>query len=234
MTAAEIKSYLTTLHLPPTQTWLSTFTPTIRSTTPLPALKKTALFRLLQSDIRGSLTASPINTLPTTATDPTTKTSVLRGTIPVQILDIHDIGHSTWSQISLLEAAARGEMTKGREIIRLAPEAVDGANADVEAGDNGAVGDGRARGPLKVLMQDINGMQIYGFELQRVEALGPLGIGAKVLLKDVVVNRGVVMLEARTVEVLGGKVEAWDKAWRKERIKELRRRVGAPVDGGGG
>ena len=232
MTAAEIKSYLTTLHLPPTQTWLSTFTPTIRSTTPLPALKKTALFRLLQSDIRTSLTPSTTNTLPATVTDPTTKTSTLHGTIPVQVIDMHDIGHSTWSQISLLEAAERGEMTKGREIIRLAPDAVDGA--DTDTADNSAVGDSRARGPLKLLMQDINGAQIYGFELQRVEALGSLGIGAKVLLKDVVVTRGVVLLEGRTVEVLGGKVEAWDKAWRKEKIKELRRRVGAPVDGEGG
>ncbi|GAB7337354.1 hypothetical protein MBLNU457_g2704t1 [Dothideomycetes sp. NU457] len=234
MTAAEIKTYLTTLHLPPTQTWLSTFTPTIRSTTPLPALKKTALFRLLQSDIRTSLTASATNTLPASATDPTTKTSILHGTIPVQVLDIHDVGHSTWSQISLLEAAERGEMTKGREIIRLAPDAIDGSTADGDSGDNSAVGDSRARGPLKVLMQDINGVQIFGFELQRVEALGQLGIGAKVLLRDVVVNRGVVLLEARTVEVLGGKVEAWDKAWRRGRIRELRRRIGAPVEGEGG
>jgi len=142
---------------------------------------------------------------------------------------MQDIGHSIWSQVSLLEAAERGETTKGREIVRLAPDAVD----EGEGNETSAV-DSRARGPCKVLLQDINGANIYGFEMQRVEALGSVGIGAKVLLRDAVVSRGVVLLEGRTVEVLGGKVEAWDKEWRKGRIRELRSRVGAPVGGEGG
>lgn len=38
--------------------------------------------------------------------------------------------------------------------------------------------------------------------------------------------RGVVLLEPRCVEVLGGKVDAWDRKWREERKKVLKEKAG--------
>ena len=69
-------------------------------------------------------------------------------------------------------------------------------------------------------------------------------IGMKVLLqRGTVVRRGVIMLEPAVVQVLGGKVEAWDRAWREGRKERLKRelevesqrgRAGVRVDEVGG
>lgn len=57
--------------------------------------------------------------------------------------------------------------------------------------------------------------------------IGPsLSIGAKLVLKDFIVARGVAMLTPKSVEVLGGKVEVWDKKWKAERKKVLKERAG--------
>jgi RecQ-mediated genome instability protein 1 len=53
-----------------------------------------------------------------------------------------------------------------------------------------------------------------------------MSIGAKLVLRDVSVARGVIMLEPRCVEVLGGKVDAWDRKWREERKKVLKEKAG--------
>jgi RecQ-mediated genome instability protein 1 len=75
---------------------------------------------------------------------------------------------------------------------------------------------------------------VYGFEIESVVGVGPsMAIGAKLVLRDFVVARGVVMLEPRSVEVLGGKVEVWDKKWREEKKKVLKERAGWSENGDG-
>ena len=69
-------------------------------------------------------------------------------------------------------------------------------------------------------------MKIYGFEVSKVEGVGMgMSIGAKMVLRDAVVARGVVLLERGCVEVLGGKIENWDKEWRAGRKERLKERV---------
>jgi RecQ-mediated genome instability protein 1 len=143
----------------------------------------------------------------------------------VQILDIEDIGHSRWSQVENIEAHERGEMTKGREIIRVVD---DETNTDP---NNAAVSNATSTtssGPHKLLLQDAKGTKAYAFEMEAVSGISvqQLAIGAKLVLRDVMVARGVIMLEPKGVEVLGGKVDAWDRKWRAERKETLKRKAG--------
>ncbi|MCJ1442726.1 MAG: hypothetical protein MMC23_003223 [Stictis urceolatum] len=161
------------------------------------------------------------------------------GGILVQVLDVEDIGRSRWSQVEAIESLERGEGTRGREIIRVeVPEVTGSGSTPGQApsqttGGAGTVGAGAANvssGPHKVLLQDVKGNVVVGFESKPVEGLGVgMGIGAKMVLKGCAVARGVVMLEPETVGWLGGKIEGAHAEWvrtRKERLKAKVAEVG--------
>lgn len=216
-----LSTYLASKGLPPTQSWRQTFLPTIRTSTPILALQKTALFRILAADLTTAVHSMPSSTFSPGISDPAIKDQRLPGPIAVQVLDIEDIGRSRWSQVEALEAQERGETTKGREVVRVVPEE---GNAGADATGNGET---KSAGPHKLLLQDAKGTKAYGLELRNVTGIDVgLAIGAKVILKDVSVARGVIMLEPRCVEVLGGKVDAWDRKWREERKKVLKEKAG--------
>lgn len=221
---AALSTYLAQRAIPPTQTWLNSFIESARLSTPLPALQKTATFRLLASDITNSVQASAQNTLPPNMLNATVKELKIPGPIVLQVLDIEDIGRSAWSQVESIEAQERGETTKGREIIRVV---ADTANAE-----NGNAPDPRASekssGPHKLLLQDAKGLKVYAFELAAVEGVAlTMGIGCKLVLRRATVARGVIMLDPASTEVLGGKVDAWDKSWKAARKDVLREKVHA-------
>lgn len=222
--AASISASLTTKHVQPTQAWMQSFLPTIRMNTPIVALQKTAVFRLLATDITTSIVKTPSSCLPPNITDPQVKEKQVRGPVTVQVLDIEDIGRSRWSQVEAIEAQERGETTKGREVIRVVP---DENNTDATQAES------RSSGPHKLLLQDANGAKVYAMELTPVNGLGVhMPIGAKLVLKDLVVARGVILLEPRNVDLLGGKVDAWDKKWREERKAVLKEKAGMREAGG--
>lgn len=144
------------------------------------------------------------------------------------MLHVEDITRSKWSQVEELEAQERGEMTKGREVIRVVPGQQEGENT-FAASDSDMKG-----GMHKVLLQDARGGKVWGIELERVKGVGlGMAIGTKVLLKAVTVARGVVLLEPAGCEVLGGKVDAWEKEWRKGRKERLRSELGVGEREGG-
>lgn len=219
---SSISAYLTSKNLPPTIEWLRSFMPSIRLNTPIIALQKTALFRMLASDITQSVNASaPTSVFPAGVSSPETREKKLAGPVVVQVLDVEDIGRSRWSQVESIEAQERGEMTKGREIVRVVD---DETNTDPNATTAENAG---SSGPHKLLLQDAKGVKIYGLELEAVNGIGvQMAIGSKLVLKDVVVARGVALLQPKGVEVLGGKVEAWEKKWRSERKEVLKRKAG--------
>ena len=141
---------------------------------------------------------------------------------------MEDIGRSRWSQVEALEAQERGETTKGREVVRVLP-AEDGGEAAAVGGGSAAGGGGQSAsaGPHKLLLQDARGTKVYGLEVRGVQGVSVgMSIGAKLVLRDFEVARGVVLLEPRCVEVLGGKVDAWDRKWREERKKVLKEKAG--------
>ena len=140
----------------------------------------------------------------------------LPGAIVVQVLDVEDISRSRWEQLEAIEALERGEGTRGREIIRVPalPEGDDAA-ASAEPASKGGI--------HKVMLQDARGKCAYGIELKSVEGISiSMSIGMKIVLKDAVVARSVVLLEPQTAVLVGGKIEELHKAWRegqKERLK---------------
>ncbi|MCJ1362241.1 hypothetical protein MMC16_001343 [Acarospora aff. strigata] len=208
---------INTKSLPPSPAWLSTFLSTQKPTTPLPSLQQTLLFRLLASDLTSSLDPSHPNLcFPSDVHDPNVRERRLRGPVAVQVLGVEDMGRSRWEQVEAMEAVERGEGTKGREIIRVAP----GETGD-DGGERKTVG--AAVGPHKLLVQDARGMRVYAIELVRVAGVGVgMSIGCKIVLRDVVVARGVVLLEPMSTSLLGGKIEGLHRAWRENRKAELK------------
>lgn len=211
--------------LPISPVWLGTQLSVPRSgpTPPLPSLTQTALFRLLASDFTISLSKADCNSLlPTDINDASTKERRLSGDVPVQMLSVEDVGSSKWSQIEAMERIERGEEVRGREIVRTVD--VDSANArGAGAASTTAVS---SRGPHKFVLQDAKGTKLVAFEKEKIAKMG-LGdkeclIGMKVVVKKgAVVRRGIVMLSTSNVSVLGGKVDAWDEAWKKDAKKRL-------------
>jgi RecQ-mediated genome instability protein 1 len=220
--ARELSAHLVSKSLTPTQAWISSFLATQRTSVPLPALKQTALFRLIQTDITTTLQRSSLSTFPNDIHDASIQERRLAGSIPVQVLDIEDIGRSRWSQVEALEAEERGETTKGREIIRVVPREQD--DSSIPTSQNSS-------GPHKLTVQDAQGAIVYGIELTSVAGVGMnMNIGAKLVLKDVLVARGVLLLEPRSVTVLAGKVDELHKKWKETRKDRLKAAAGLPLN----
>ncbi|KAF2459502.1 RecQ mediated genome instability protein-like protein Rmi1 [Lineolata rhizophorae] len=208
----EISTHLASKGLKPTQAWLDSILPTLRPNTPLPALKQTALYRLLASDFTLTLQSSR-SILPSDILDARIKERRIIGSVPVQVIDIEDIGRSRWSQVEALEAAERGETTKGREIIRVVPSE-DSTDADTT--------NSSSAGPHKLLLQDAKGTEVYGLEIENIDKVDVnMNIGTKLLLKNVVVARGVLLLTPERVDILGGKIDLLHKTWKENRKEDL-------------
>lgn len=212
--AAELTQHLNGRHLYPSMAWMQNFLSTTRPNTPLPALKQTVGFRLLAADLTTSNNPPATSVFPSDILKGSVPSRIVTGPVLCQILDIEDIGNSRWSQVEAIEARERGEMTKGREIVRV----VEQENDDPSAAQTPI----HSRGPFKLLLQDAKGLKIYALDFRGIEGLNTnMTIGVKLLLKNVDVRRAVVMLEPGGVQILGGKLEALDKAWkdgRKERL----------------
>ena len=147
------------------------------------------------------------------------------GPIAVQVLAVEDMSKSRWEQIEAIEALERGEGTKGREIIRV--------TATEEGNEESSGVAARGGGPHKLALQDALGSRVYGIELKGVEGVGVgMSMGCKMILKNVVVARGMVLLEPGTVTVVGGKIEGLHKAWKEGRKAELRAAIEAGERGG--
>jgi RecQ-mediated genome instability protein 1 len=212
--AAELTQHLNARHLYPTAAWLQGFLSTTRPNTPLPAIKQTALFRLLATDITTSLSQPAASVFPSDILKATTQSRIVPGPIVCQVLDVEDIGHSRWSQVESIEAQERGETTKGREIVRVVEQDNEGTAE--------ATPPVQSKGPFKLLLQDAKALKIYAMDLRGIDGLHTnMPMGAKLVLRNVDVRRGVVMLEPPNVQVVGGKLEALDKAWKEGRKERL-------------
>ncbi|KAF1843881.1 RecQ mediated genome instability protein Rmi1 [Cucurbitaria berberidis CBS 394.84] len=212
--AAELTQHLNAKHLYPTAAWLQSFLSTTRPNTPLPAVKQTVVFRLLATDITTTLNQPSASVFPHDILKGTTQSRLITGPVLCQVLDIEDIGHSRWSQVESIEAKERGEMTKGREIVRVVEQENEGT-ADAAAPI-------QSKGPFKLLLQDAKGLKIFAFDLRGTEGLNTsMTLGVKLILRNVNVRRAVIMLEPGNVQVVGGKLEALDKAWKEGRKSRL-------------
>ena len=118
----------------------------------------------------------------------------------------------------------RGEGTKGREVIRVVP----GEEGESESGG----GEG-AKGICKLLLEDTAGRRVWGLEFRPIRGLvWGMGIGSKIVLKNVLVARGVLLLEPQTTTVVGGKIEGLHKLWMEDRKKALKAGIDGSVQAG--
>ncbi|KAJ5703822.1 hypothetical protein N7493_010960 [Penicillium malachiteum] len=213
--------------------WLNNFlSSSTQRNIPASALTKTALFRVLASDFRESLSRNSTSVLPNDVYDPNIRERRLQGPIPVQILDIEDIGASLWSQVEAIERVERGESIRGREIVRTI-----NVGEDAEAAENngtGATGNTNSSGTSgsgahRLTLQDSAGTKVVAIEMQRIEGLtlDKLSIGAKFLLRGVIVARGMLLLDPGCATLLGGKIEALDKPWKDGRKARLLEKISA-------
>ncbi|RDW73957.1 hypothetical protein BP5796_07399 [Coleophoma crateriformis] len=202
---------------------------------PLQVLTATAKHRLLSSDISNAnvLSTSKNGCLPPNVSNVERKELILANDVCVQVLDVEDIGRSQWEQIEEMEMERKGEMVKGRQVIRVVAD-----DLDVDSTQATTSSSKTSHGPFKLLLQDMNGNKVYGFELQKVPNIGlpsmGMSIGSKLMLrKGSKIARGVVLLEPKYVLVLGGKIEGMDKQWREGREAKLRATVGESRVGSG-
>ncbi|KAK6953676.1 hypothetical protein Daesc_005981 [Daldinia eschscholtzii] len=247
---AQIRTTLQNQGLPvPSLTWIQSAMPNRNPLPPLPALVATIKTRLLAADLTTpNLFESPPPALPSNLGNPEVKEAKLPRDVPVQVLDIENLSKSKWDQVEELEAIARGEQTRGREIIRLPTgneEDEDGGavsqNASATTGRNAAVNANVANAAAaarnathRLVLQDCKGQKVHGLELKRIDriGIGSLNIGEKMVLKrGATVARGIVLLEPATCTVLGGKVDAWHRAWMDGRLARLKEAVGADARG---
>ena len=218
---AELTQHLNARHLHPTPAWLQSFVSTTRPNTPMAALKQTALFRLLATDITTSLTPPPNTVFPIDVLNARVPSRNVAGPIVCQILDIDDIGLSRWAQVEAIESKERGETTKGREIVRVVENENEGTTVAPVV---------QSKGPFKLLLQDAKGAKVFAMDLRGIEGINTsMTMGVKLVLRNVDVRRAVVMLEPGGVQLLGGKIDALDKVWkegRKERLVQAAMAVG--------
>jgi RecQ-mediated genome instability protein 1 len=239
--ASQVRSGLQGQGLPaPTINWIESVLPNRNPMPPLPALTATAKARLMATDITNRAVLDPAAAaFPSNIISQDVKETKLGNDILVQVLDIDNLTKSKWEQVEELEAIARGEQTRGREIIRLPAggEEEDEATYSSAATQNLSTQGSRGgpSGPPKnsthrLVLQDCKGQKVYGLELRRMEkiGIGTMNIGEKILLKrGATVARGTILLEPTTCTILGGKVEAWQKAWIEGRLARLKETLGA-------
>lgn len=223
--------------------WLDSFiassSASLQRNVPISALTQTALFRILSSDFRDTLaTTNPISLLPVDIFDPNVKERRLTGPVPVQVMDIEDIGTSLWSQVEAIERVERGEAIRGREIVRTVTVGDDSEARANHDGTNGA-GDSNtgandnsntSNGPHRVILQDAVGTRTVAIELRRIHglAVGKMQIGAKLILRNATVARGMLLLNPDCVTVLGGKIELLDREWKESRKTKLLAKITEP------
>jgi RecQ-mediated genome instability protein 1 len=147
------------------------------------------------------------------------------GPIPVQVLDIEDIGTSLWAQVEKIEQVERGETIRGREIVRSVN--VDGDSENNVDNNTTASGNTVGHGPHRLVLQDSVGNKAVALELKDIPgiALDKISIGAKLVLKNTIVGRGMILLTPDTVTLLGGKIEAMDTLWRQKRKERLLEKI---------
>ncbi|KAK2003992.1 RecQ mediated genome instability protein Rmi1 [Colletotrichum falcatum] len=236
---AQICSALQAQSFPiPSVPWTTTLT-SRNPTPPLPSLIATAKARLLASDLTtaGLLESSSTASLPMAS--PETPEAVLQNDVPCQVLDVENLSLSRWEQVEELEAVARGEQTTGRRVVRLAAteeteyDNIDEISAPGAAGRGGAATQQmqqqrRRNATHRLVLQDYKGQKVYAMELRRIEkiGIGSTNIGEKVMLKKgTVIARGTVLLEPGKCVLLGGRIDAWQKAWVEGRMARLKEAV---------
>ncbi|KAJ4262730.1 hypothetical protein NW757_000987 [Fusarium falciforme] len=232
----QLRASILAQHLPyPTTTFLNSLITARSPPPPLPSLVATAKARLLAADITNStlINTASLQSLPQDADLPESRERRLPRPVHVQVLDVENISLSRWEQVEEMEAVARGETTRGREVVRVTAEDDDNPETQQTQQRPTTAAAANARTASKkathrLVVQDCKGVKLYALELKRIDGIGvgKTQIGEKMLLKaGTVLARGVVLLEPEKCVLLGGKIEAWQKTWADGRLARLKEEI---------
>ncbi|KAJ4325544.1 hypothetical protein N0V84_003419 [Fusarium piperis] len=229
----QLRASILAQHLPyPSTSFLNSLITARSPPPPLPSLVATAKARLLAADITNStlINAASLQSLPPDADSPESRERRLPRPVHVQILDVENISLSRWEQVEEMEAVARGETTRGREVVRVTAEDDDNPETQQRPTAGGAnTRTASKKATHRLVVQDCKGVKLYALELKRIDGIsvGKTQIGEKMLLKaGTVLARGVVLLEPEKCVLLGGKIEAWQKTWADGRLARLKDEIG--------
>ncbi|RGP77348.1 mediated genome instability 1 [Fusarium longipes] len=233
---SQLKASILAQNLPhPSTNFLSSLINARSPPPPMPSLVATAKARLLAADLTSSaiINTSAVQSFPPAAESTDSREKRIPRPVHVQVLDIENLTLSRWEQVEEMEAVARGETTRGREVIRVTAEDEDENDAlqtqrlggnRITAGPKPASKNATHR----LVLQDCKGTKIFAMELRRHDGIGvgKTQIGEKILLKTgTVIARGMVLLEPDKCLLLGGKIEAWQKSWVDGRLARLKEEI---------
>lgn len=237
--SSQLRASILVQNLPhPTTTFLNSLVTARSPPPPLPSLLATAKARLLTADLTSStiINTSSIQSFPSGADSTESREKRLPRPVHVQVLDIENLALSRWEQVEEMEAVARGETTRGREVVRVTAEDDDDNVVEGQTQTQRTAGARNTAGPKpagknathRLVLQDCKGTKLYALELRRFDRIGvgKTQIGEKMLLKaGTVIARGMVLLEPDKCVVLGGKIEAWQKTWLDGRLARLKEEI---------
>ncbi|CAJ0551680.1 Ff.00g056590.m01.CDS01 [Fusarium sp. VM40] len=239
--SSQLRASILVQNLPhPTTTFLNSLVTARSPPPPLPSLLATAKARLLTADLTSStiINTSSIQSFPSEADSTESREKRLPRPVHVQVLDIENLALSRWEQVEEMEAVARGETTRGREVVRVTAEDDDDnvVEGQTQTQTQRTAGARNTAGPKpagknathRLVLQDCKGTKLYALELRRFDGIGvgKTQIGEKMLLKaGTVIARGMVLLEPDKCVVLGGKIEAWQKTWLDGRLARLKEEI---------
>ncbi|KAF4989404.1 hypothetical protein FGRMN_9129 [Fusarium graminum] len=237
----QLRASILAHNLPPPATAFLNSLITARSPPPpLPSLLATAKARILAADLTSSaiINASAIQGLPSDADSAESRERRLPRPVHVQVLDVENLALSRWEQVEEMEAVARGETTRGREVVRVTAEDDDDnvVEGQTQTQTQRTTGGRNTAGPKpagknathRLVLQDCKGTKLYALELHRLDTIGigKTQIGEKILLKaGTVLARGMILLEPDKCIILGGKIEAWQKMWADGRLAKLKEEI---------
>ncbi|KAH7245972.1 hypothetical protein BKA59DRAFT_476869 [Fusarium tricinctum] len=237
--SSQLRASILAQNLPhPTTTFLNSLVTARSPPPPLPSLLATAKARLLTADLTSStiINTGSIQSLPSDADSTESRERRLPRPVHVQVLDIENLALSRWEQVEEMEAVARGETTRGREVVRVTAEDDDDNVVEGQTQTQRTAGARNTAGPKpagrnathRLVLQDCKGTKLYALELRRFDGIGvgKTQIGEKILLKaGTIIARGMVLLEPDKYVVLGGKIEAWQKTWLDGRLARLKEEI---------
>lgn len=238
---SQITTHLqTVLSINPSPSYLGALLTSLQKpNTPLAALQRTVQFRILSTSVTHSLSTSNLATLfPSDVHSSEIEERRLPGPVAVQIVGIEDVGHSRMAQIEG-EDERVANLGRGEKFRIVGLQEEDVQDGEDEGGGvehpqvvgggtkQGAVGAGAKTGPHKLLLQDAAGKTCYGFETEGIAGVKiGMDMGCKLILKDVLLARGLLLLDRGCVTMLGGKIEALDKVWKDGWLKKLKEEIG--------
>ncbi|KAM0195538.1 hypothetical protein ACHAPA_002994 [Fusarium lateritium] len=239
--SSQLRASILAQNLPhPTTTFLNSLITARSPPPPLPSLLATAKARLLTADLTSStiINTSSIQSLASDAASTESREKRIPKPVHVQVLDIENLALSRWEQVEEMEAVARGETTRGREVVRVTAEDDDDnvVEGQTQTQTQRTAGARNTAGPKpagknathRLVLQDCKGTKLFALELRRFDGIGvgKTQIGEKMLLKaGTVIARGMILLEPDKCVMLGGKIEAWQKTWLDGRLARLKEEI---------